>query len=222
MRLHRVGAKHQPSYRIVITPALSPRDGSYLDQVGFYNPRTDPATIRIDSDKAVEWLKKGVQPTDRVVRLLASVRIDPAAVRRGEPIPDEPLPKPVRRVRGKKGEEAPAVETPEVAEGKPAHRTRAKPAAAEAPEVQPVEAVATTPEAELTIDAPAAEAAAGATAEPEAPPEPAAAEPAPEAVVASSEPSAVDDAVEPAGDETPAKPARKRATRKKEDEPPAE
>ena len=85
------GAKHQPSYRIVITPALSPRDGSYLDQVGFCNPRTEPATIRIDNDKVVEWLKKGVQPTDRVIRLLKTVRIDPAAVRRGEAIPDQPL-----------------------------------------------------------------------------------------------------------------------------------
>lgn len=87
MRLHRVGARHQPSYRIVVTPALSPRDGSYLDQVGFYNPRTEPATIRIDNDKVVNWLRKGVQPTDRVARLLASVSIDPAAVRRGESVP---------------------------------------------------------------------------------------------------------------------------------------
>ncbi|GEM_PF-544181 len=87
MRLHRVGAKHQPSYRIVITPALSPRDGSYLDQIGYYNPVTEPATISIDSEKAIAWLKKGVQPTDRVARLLSSVSIDPSSVRKPEPVP---------------------------------------------------------------------------------------------------------------------------------------
>lgn len=110
MRLHRVGAKHQPSYRIVITPALSPRDGSYLDQVGFYDPLTEPATIRIDNEKAVTWLRKGVQPTDRVARLLSKVNIDPAAVRRGEPIPTAER-KPVRRSRTKEASaDAPAVE----------------------------------------------------------------------------------------------------------------
>jgi small subunit ribosomal protein S16 len=75
MRLHRVGARHQPSYRIVITPALTPRDGKYLDQVGFYNPVTEPATIRIDEEKAREWLRRGVQPSDRVRRLLETVNI---------------------------------------------------------------------------------------------------------------------------------------------------
>lgn len=82
MRLHRVGAKHQPSYRIIISPALAPRDGSYLDQVGFYNPRTEPATLDINSEKAVAWLRKGVQPTDRVAKLLAQVNIIPGEVRR--------------------------------------------------------------------------------------------------------------------------------------------
>ncbi|HZT95522.1 MAG TPA: 30S ribosomal protein S16, partial [Chloroflexota bacterium] len=56
IRLHRVGAKHQPSYRIVVTPALTPRDGSYLDQVGFYNPVTEPTTLRIDNEKTIAWL----------------------------------------------------------------------------------------------------------------------------------------------------------------------
>ncbi len=77
-----MGAKHQPSYRIVITPALTPRDGSYLDQVGFYNPVTEPMTLRIDNAKAIAWLRKGAQPTDRVVRLLKSVDIIPEDVRK--------------------------------------------------------------------------------------------------------------------------------------------
>ncbi len=82
MRLHRVGAKHQPSYRIIISPALAPRDGSYLDQVGIYNPRTEPATLEINNEKAIAWLRKGVQPTDRVAKLLAQVDINPSEVRR--------------------------------------------------------------------------------------------------------------------------------------------
>lgn len=99
MRLHRVGAKHQPSYRIVITPALTPRDGSYLDQVGFYNPVSEPATITIDNEKAIAWLRKGVQPTDRVARLLAKVDIDPAKVRKPEEVPAEPAAKRTRMKR---------------------------------------------------------------------------------------------------------------------------
>jgi small subunit ribosomal protein S16 len=97
MRLHRVGAKHQPSYRIVVTPALTPRDGSYLDQVGYYNPRTEPPTVNIEIDKVVSWLQKGVQPSDRVIRLLETVNIVPEAVRRGEPIPTEPIVRKDRR-----------------------------------------------------------------------------------------------------------------------------
>ena len=82
IRLHRVGAKHQPSYRIVVTPALTPRDGSYLDQVGFYNPVTEPTTLRIDNEKTIAWLRKGAQPTDRVARLLKAVDIIPSEVRK--------------------------------------------------------------------------------------------------------------------------------------------
>lgn len=114
MRLHRVGAKHQPSYRIIISPALAPRDGSYLDQVGFYNPRTEPATLEINNEKAVAWLRKGVQPTDRVAKLLAQVNINPSEVRRPagaaapveEPVAadvgEEVAPKPARKRTTKK------------------------------------------------------------------------------------------------------------------------
>jgi small subunit ribosomal protein S16 len=83
IRLRRMGAKHQPSYRIVVAPALSPRDGRYLDQVGFYNPVPDPPIIRIDREKTIEWLRKGAQPTDTVAKLLAKFDIDPVAVRKG-------------------------------------------------------------------------------------------------------------------------------------------
>ncbi|GAC1508493.1 MAG: hypothetical protein NVS2B16_05390 [Chloroflexota bacterium] len=84
MRLRRMGAKHQPSYRIVIADSRSPRDGRYIDQVGFYNPLTNPATINVDQEKAIDWLRKGAQPTDTVVHLLRKFEIVPEVVRKGD------------------------------------------------------------------------------------------------------------------------------------------
>jgi small subunit ribosomal protein S16 len=83
MRLRRMGAKHQPSYRIVVADSRSPRDGRYIDQVGFYNPLTNPATITINQDKAVDWLRRGAQPTETVEILLKKLNIDPVAARKG-------------------------------------------------------------------------------------------------------------------------------------------
>src|SRR5579872_5134553 len=79
-----MGAKHQPSYRIVVADSRSPRDGRYIDQVGFYNPLTNPATITIDQDKAVDWLRRGAQPTDTVAILLQKRDINPGLVRGGK------------------------------------------------------------------------------------------------------------------------------------------
>src|SRR5438270_10208646 len=70
MRLRRMGAKGQPSYRIVIADSRSPRDGRYIDQVGFYNPLTNPATITVNREKAIDWLQKGAEPTETVAILL--------------------------------------------------------------------------------------------------------------------------------------------------------
>jgi small subunit ribosomal protein S16 len=70
MRLRRTGAKKQPRYRVVIAEARSPRDGAFVDSIGYYDPLTEPATIRIDRDKALDWIRKGAQPSDTVVRLL--------------------------------------------------------------------------------------------------------------------------------------------------------
>src|SRR5437588_3715154 len=84
IRLRRMGAKHQPSYRIVIADSRSPRDGRYIDQVGFYNPLTNPATISLDQNKAVQWLSKGAQPTEVVSILLQKFDIDTVAARKGQ------------------------------------------------------------------------------------------------------------------------------------------
>ncbi|MCS7179494.1 MAG: 30S ribosomal protein S16 [Anaerolineae bacterium] len=70
IRLRRVGAKGQPSYRIVVTDARAPRDGAYIEAIGFYNPRTDPETVQIHEERALYWLSVGAQPTDAVARLL--------------------------------------------------------------------------------------------------------------------------------------------------------
>jgi len=70
MRLRRVGAKKQPRYRVVIAQARAPRDGAFVDSIGFYDPLTQPTTIRIDREKALSWLSKGAQPSDTVQRLL--------------------------------------------------------------------------------------------------------------------------------------------------------
>jgi small subunit ribosomal protein S16 len=82
IRLRRMGAKHQPSYRIVIADSRSPRDGRYIDQVGFYNPLTNPAIINLNKDKAIDWLRRGAVPTDTVAKLFTKFDIDPLVVRK--------------------------------------------------------------------------------------------------------------------------------------------
>ncbi len=70
IRLQRHGRKQNPYYKIVVADARSPRDGKFIERLGFYNPMTVPATIEIDRDKALEWLQKGAQPTDTVRAIL--------------------------------------------------------------------------------------------------------------------------------------------------------
>jgi small subunit ribosomal protein S16 len=69
IRLRRTGQKGQPSYRLVVADKESPRDGRFLEIVGFYNPRTEPATLNIKEDRVYEWMSKGAQPTESVVQL---------------------------------------------------------------------------------------------------------------------------------------------------------
>ncbi len=70
IRLRRVGARHQPSYRIIAADKESPRDGRFLENLGFYNPRTEPSTVEIKEDRLFHWLKNGAQPSDAVVKVL--------------------------------------------------------------------------------------------------------------------------------------------------------
>lgn len=70
MRLKRMGAKKAPFYRIVVADSRYPRDGRFIEQIGTYDPNTDPATVTIDAELANKWLGNGAQPTDTVKALL--------------------------------------------------------------------------------------------------------------------------------------------------------
>ncbi len=75
IRLRRVGAKNRPSYRVVIADSRAPRDGAFINIIGHYNPLTDPATVVINEEEALKWLRQGAQPTTTVARLLAKAGI---------------------------------------------------------------------------------------------------------------------------------------------------
>lgn len=71
IRLMRIGKKKQPSYRVVVKEARSPRGGQYIEQVGFYSPLNDPAEVRFDEERVKHWIGVGAQPSDTVKKLLA-------------------------------------------------------------------------------------------------------------------------------------------------------
>ena len=70
MRLRRMGAKKAPFYRVVVADSRYPRDGRFIEEIGYYNPLTEPAEIKLDADKAKAWLANGAQPTETVKSLL--------------------------------------------------------------------------------------------------------------------------------------------------------
>lgn len=110
LRLTRRGKKKQPTYRVVAADSRSPRDGRFIEIIGFYDPRQEPSEIRIDNDKAVKWLRVGAQPSERVRKLLD---ISGAwAEFKGEPLPaaaakaaTAEAPRVVTRARGDEAEE---------------------------------------------------------------------------------------------------------------------
>ncbi|MBE6812087.1 MAG: 30S ribosomal protein S16 [Clostridia bacterium] len=70
IRLRRMGAKKAPFYRVVVADSRYPRDGRFIEEIGYYNPMTEPSTVKIDADKAKQWIANGAQPTDTVKSLL--------------------------------------------------------------------------------------------------------------------------------------------------------
>ena len=73
IRLRRVGAKNQPSYRIVVADSRAARDGAFVEVIGHYNPRTDPPTVVMDEERARKWISQGARPSDAVERMLKNL-----------------------------------------------------------------------------------------------------------------------------------------------------
>ncbi len=72
MRLRRMGSKKAPFYRIVVADSRSPRDGKFIEEVGYYNPLTEPVEVKVNEEKVNKWLSNGAQPTETVKRLLTN------------------------------------------------------------------------------------------------------------------------------------------------------
>ncbi|HCT62915.1 MAG TPA: 30S ribosomal protein S16 [Erysipelotrichaceae bacterium] len=75
IRLKRMGAKQNPFYRIVVADSRYPRDGRFIENIGYYNPNTKPAEVKIDSEAALKWLSNGAQPSDTVRNLLSEAGV---------------------------------------------------------------------------------------------------------------------------------------------------
>jgi small subunit ribosomal protein S16 len=85
IRLRRTGAKKQPSYRVVVAESTAPRDGTFLEILGYYNPLADPTTFQVDPERTRQWLDRGALPTERVARLLTRSGVLPAAAAPARP-----------------------------------------------------------------------------------------------------------------------------------------
>ena len=70
IRLTRLGKKKQPTYRVIVADERAPRDGRFIEEIGFYDPTQEPSVVKIDTEKAKDWLGKGAKPTDTVAKLL--------------------------------------------------------------------------------------------------------------------------------------------------------
>ena len=136
IRLRRVGRKKQPSYRIVVADSRSPRDGRYIEVIGFYNPRTQPSTMEVNEARALYWLQNGAQPSEAVARILDKLgtvaRL--ARLQKGEDI--EALVREAEEQAAARGPVSPKTQYP----AKPKSRPQPAAAAPEAPAAEPAEA----------------------------------------------------------------------------------
>jgi small subunit ribosomal protein S16 len=147
IRLRRTGAKKQPRYRVVVADVRAPRDGAFVDSIGYYDPLTEPSTIQIDKDRALDWMAKGAQPSERVQWLMRKVGI-------GD-LPEPIYPEPKKRAEEPAAAPAPAARVPApAAAAAPAATAAAEPAAE--PAAEEAEPVAET-EAAAETEAPAAD-----------------------------------------------------------------
>ena len=133
IRLQRVGTKKKPAYRVVVADSRAPRDGAFIEIIGHYDPLANPATIVIKQERALEWLRRGAQPTQTVAALLGKAGVSDKLV-------SASLREPTDRKTPKKSEKKAAAQAKPAAapESKPAKASEAKPA--EAPESKPAKA----------------------------------------------------------------------------------
>jgi small subunit ribosomal protein S16 len=150
IRLRRVGAKKQPSYRVVVADSESPRDGRFIETIGFYNPRTDPPTVEIKAERALHWLQHGAQPSDAVARMLRNLGIMDklARLKAGEDM--ETLL--AELAEEKAAAEKRMAEQKAALEKEAAEAEETGPAEEEGEEVEPTEAEAEEPPAELAVE----------------------------------------------------------------------
>jgi len=144
IRLRRVGAKKQPSYRLVVADSRSPRDGAFIATIGHYNPLTDPETVVINEEKARHWLGQGAQPTDTAARLLAKAGIIAEPEARIEKIKAGA---PAKPKASKKKAKADVTEKPEASKEEPEAATTEEP---EASKEEPDATTTEEPEASIT------------------------------------------------------------------------
>lgn len=135
IRLRRVGKRKQPHYRVVVADSRFKRDGRFIEVLGQYNPLTNPSEINLDADKALDWLRKGAQPSESVVALLKRTGVWSTFVADKGPAPKKVRKRKVDEARAKVAAEAAAAAAPPPAETAPA----AAAAEAEAAEETPAE-----------------------------------------------------------------------------------
>ena len=132
IRLRRVGKRKQPHYRVVVTDQRAKRDGRFIEIIGQYNPLTEPSEITLDADKALEWLRKGADPSDSVVALLKRTGIWSTFVADKGPAPK----KVKKRKDTAKREAAAAAAAPETEEAAPDATGEPAPETTETPEAE--------------------------------------------------------------------------------------
>ena len=121
IRLRRTGAKKQPRYRVVVAESSAPRDGAFVEILGWYNPQADPAQIVIDSDKVSAWIGKGARPSESVAHLIRRAEAARTAAEAAKSEPEPAAKRPARRRTAKTEAPAEAAEPAAVqAEAEPA------------------------------------------------------------------------------------------------------
>ena len=136
IRMSRAGTKKRPFYHIVAADSRFPRDGRFIERLGFFNPllpKDNKERLKLDLDKVKEWMKKGAQPTDRVMRFLDAAGV---AKRKARNNPEKAVPRKERKAQAEAAAAAPAA-APAAAAAKPAEAPAEKPA--EAPAEKPAE-----------------------------------------------------------------------------------